>query len=61
MSAISRLDYCNPFVPGRIALEREALGPDFNDTATVWSKRVDLEVGRGNIGRLIARVEPLDE
>jgi transcriptional regulator with AAA-type ATPase domain len=34
--AISRLAYCNPFLPERIELERQALGADFVAGGTLW-------------------------
>ena len=39
--AISRLAYCNPFLPERIACEREALGEDFVPLSSVWSVQPD--------------------
>ena len=41
--ALSRLAYCNPFLPERIAAERAALGGDFSDRDRVWNVRVDRE------------------
>src|SRR5262245_56803294 len=34
--AISSLGYCNPFLPERIACERQALGADFVAGGTLW-------------------------
>src|SRR6058998_901238 len=34
--AISRLAYCNPFLPERIECERAALGPAFVAGGTLW-------------------------
>src|SRR2546426_8076188 len=34
--AISRLAYCNPFLPERIECERSALGPAFVAGGTLW-------------------------
>lgn len=41
LQAISKLAYCNPFLPERIDYEREALGENFGDAEPVWSMRVD--------------------
>ena len=41
LRAVSKLGYCNPFLPERIQYEREALGPDFREAEPVWSMRVD--------------------
>ncbi len=38
---ISNLVYCNPFIPERMELEKQALGSDFDDADTVWSLRAD--------------------
>jgi hypothetical protein len=60
-AAISRLVYCNPFVPERIALERAALGEAFSGSAAVWSLRADAESERSNLAALVDCVEPLAE
>ena len=36
-SAVSRLVYCNPFLPERITAEREALGTEFVEGDLVWN------------------------
>ncbi len=54
---ISSLAYCNPFVPDRIAFEREALGDDFVATPRVWSLlAAEAESERANLARLVARI-----
>ncbi len=58
---ISRLVFCNPFVPERIAFEKEALGDDFTKTPPVWSLRAGVETERANLAKLVERVEPLAE
>lgn len=55
--AVSRLAFCNPFLPERIECERTALGDAFVVGDTVWSIATDLEGNRPNIGRLQVRVE----
>jgi len=41
LQVVSKLGYCNPFLPERVAYEREALGAEFIDGEAVWSLRVD--------------------
>src|SRR3712207_2802888 len=57
--ALSRLSYCNPFLPERLRPEREALGGAFSDEGTVWSKRVAVDEPRENIERLRRSAETL--
>ncbi len=57
VKTLSRLAYCNPFDTERIDLEREALGPDFQYDAPVWSLRNDPARGRPNITLLANRAE----
>lgn len=64
---LSRLVYCNPFLPVRLELEREALGHEYEPEEYVaWSKdfsRQDVfpqqERERPNVRRLNARAEKL--
>jgi hypothetical protein len=49
----------NSFLPERIAREREALGEDFEDGHSVWSKHLDRR--NSNISKLVARGEPVAE
>jgi transcriptional regulator with AAA-type ATPase domain len=58
-STIARLAYENPFLPGRITLERMALGDEFVESAPIWTVRVDREIQNPNVARLSARVERL--
>jgi hypothetical protein len=37
--AFSELNLCNPFLPERVALERQVLGSDFADIGEVWHAR----------------------
>ena len=58
LRAVSKLAYCNPFLPERIDYEREALGDDFTEAEPVWSMRVnDPERPRDNLTRISARLE----
>ncbi len=56
---ISELTCCNPFLPRRIELEREALGPDFDESAAVWNKAADWQRQRPNLQALRERAEGL--
>lgn len=53
---ISRLTYCNPFLPERIALERELLGSNFVPSGAVWNLRTSLDGDRPNLAPLTALV-----
>ena len=57
--AVSRLGYCNPFLPERIELEKEALGDAFVPWRPMWSKRPAPEQANPNVDRLVARAESL--
>jgi transcriptional regulator with AAA-type ATPase domain len=59
VSAISRLAYCNPFLPQRIECERQALGEQFVETDMVWNVGNDWAGDRPNIRRIEQRVETL--
>ena len=58
--AISRLAYCNPFLPERIAYERQALGGDFVPGGTLWHASGDPEPPP-NVHALRQRAEVLSE
>jgi transcriptional regulator with AAA-type ATPase domain len=50
LDAVSRLGYCNPFLPERMELERAALGREFVDAGPVWSASVsDPDASRPNV------------
>jgi hypothetical protein len=55
---ISRINIMNPFVPERLAAEREALGDDYADPGAVWSL-ADDEGERPNLKLMRERVESL--
>jgi hypothetical protein len=56
LDALSRVAYCNPFLPDRIELERAALGNEFQpEESVVWSRRNDVEESRPNVNRLATR------
>ena len=65
--AVSRLAYCNPFLPERVRLESEAVGPDFVEPSPVYHFRSGLDecspnlarLGEQNLGRLDQRIERL--
>ncbi len=56
---ISRLVYCNPFVPERIEIERKVLGLDFVEADLVWNVFNDPEGGRDNLKLLREKSESL--
>src|SRR5690242_1273228 len=57
VQGLSRVGYCNPFGPERIAYEREALGAEFVTGEAVWSVRADGDVMNPNLGRLARAAE----
>jgi hypothetical protein len=59
VEAISRLVYCNPFTPERLALERQALGEAFTPFDVVWHAQVDPARDNPNVPRIRARAEEL--
>ncbi len=59
VEAVSRLAYCNPFLPERIELEQLVLGTDFHEEPAVWSRRANFEGDRANVlllGQHVARL-----
>ncbi len=63
LTALSELAYCNPFHPERIALERNALGGDFEPEENVaWSRvAATAHTERPNVAKLTARAEQVAE
>jgi DNA-binding NtrC family response regulator len=62
LSAVSKLAYCNPFLPERKIHEKAALGKDYVSREVVWSASVaDPAEASPNVERLHARLEPLIE
>jgi transcriptional regulator with AAA-type ATPase domain len=60
LQAVSKLAYCNPFLPERIDYERQALGNDFADAEPVWSMKVDdPDRPRANLLNISNRLETL--
>ena len=59
--ALSQLTYCNPFLPERIDLERDALGEAFDESDVVWSMNPRLDAARPNIAKIRERVVALVE
>ncbi len=61
LAVLSRLAYCNPFLPVRLELEHEALGREYEPEEYVaWSKDFSRQENeRPNIKRLNARAEKL--
>lgn len=56
---ISSLVFGNPFIPERIAFEKEALGDQFIQTPRVWSFLSGSESDRANLSKLVELVIPL--
>ncbi len=62
LSAVSKLAYCNPFLPERTEYEQIALGRDYVASEAVWSASVEEpDANSPNVARLHARLEPLIE
>ncbi len=59
LEAVSRLGYCNPFLPERVELERAVLGAEFAEGELVWSYRVEDPHPRQNVQRIYRKLEPL--
>src|ERR1051326_958789 len=59
LEAVSRLAYCNPFLPERVAGERAVLGAEFVEGEPVWSYRADRPGARENVWRIYRRIEPV--
>jgi hypothetical protein len=57
--AIASVGFANPFLPERIASEREALGRDFTPADAVWNVRTERVVQNPNIARLGERATVL--
>src|SRR6516225_3723926 len=55
---LSRLVYCNPFLPERLRLQREALGGDRSAQPVVWHKLTELD-NNPNLDRLEKRAREL--
>ena len=56
---LSRLAYCNPFLPERIALEREALGDQFVEADSDWNVQIESGGVHPNVERLRDRAAQL--
>ena len=60
LGAVSDLAHCNPFLPERIDLEREVLGPEFLESEPIWTMQVDdPKKPRANSWKVHERVELL--
>ncbi len=57
--ALSKVSYCNPFLPERIELERVILDDKFIDSGVAWHKRADEVEDRPNIDLLTVRSKEL--
>jgi transcriptional regulator with AAA-type ATPase domain len=62
LTSVSRLAYCNPFLPERTVHERGALGKDYAAREVVWSASIsDPESSNPNVDLVHARLGPLIE
>ncbi len=60
LEAVSRVAFCNPFLPDRIELERAALGDEFQaGSSPVWNRGSDVDEAQPNIERLAARAKAI--
>jgi transcriptional regulator with AAA-type ATPase domain len=59
LERLSALAVANPFLPERIARERELLRTDFEETNTVWSKQVRLQRENPNLQKIAEKAEPI--
>ena len=61
VSLLSQLAYCNPFLPERLELERQALGKAYEaEDQVAWSKQQQWdEADRPNVTKLTARADQL--
>ena len=60
LQAVSRLSFCNPFLPERMDIEREALGAEYQPGEPIWSFHVGRPAGpTENVVRITRRVEEL--
>ncbi len=57
--ALSHLGYANPFLPARIALEREILQDAFVWTDVAWHRRIDMDGQPPNIDLMNEKMEGL--
>ena len=51
--AVSELVYCNPFLPRRIELEREALAGLFDERHAQWNVQCKAERDQPNVASLV--------
>ncbi|MCX5662617.1 MAG: sigma 54-interacting transcriptional regulator [Planctomycetota bacterium] len=54
LEGVSRLVYVNPFLPERVAIERQILGPAFSEAGSDWNVRPDADSGYPNLQRITA-------
>ncbi len=58
---ISKLAYCNPFLPERIEYERDALGENFVDADARWNVKAGYYYERPNLIKILERTEKLTQ
>jgi transcriptional regulator with AAA-type ATPase domain len=59
IDALARLSFCNPFLPERIELERQALGDSFVLRDGAWHIHADAETDNPNLPALISVADNL--
>ncbi len=59
LETLSRLSYCNPFLPERIELEKQVLGDALPQRVSVWNLRAGVEREREAVVKLQKVVDPL--
>jgi hypothetical protein len=60
-ASIAKLVYGNPFLPERIACEREALGDAFDESMADWNLRGEVSADHANVRALLERCAHLAE
>ncbi|UCF33811.1 MAG: sigma-54-dependent Fis family transcriptional regulator [Phycisphaerales bacterium] len=60
-ASIAKLIYGNPFLPERIAREREALGDAFDESMADWNLRGEISADHANVRKLLDRCAHLAE
>ena len=56
---VSKLIYCNPFLPERIEFEKAALGSEFDEHGAQWNLRLGSGRKPPNVVKLVRRVREL--
>ena len=57
--AVSKLGFCNPFLPERVEYEKDALGEDFTPGGLVWTPNPDGTREHVNLKKITRRTREL--